>query len=337
MGCVLNMQPSFFSDVARHAEDVVANSFLDLAADTLGKAASPLTYQDVWQLAETLGLTAKLKTGGKTPWNSMGAQLYVDVRDNPQSVFVKLGKRPAKFFLKARVGELKSVGADDSGLVVPGVKSAKYKERDVHPVLAYFAFASPGFNRGRAVITKTIYHEKSKKSGYSEWNHPDMVGFSIPIEDWHPDVLELNGVTDRNALTLFSFELKKHISRATYRESFFQAVSNSSWAHQGYLVAAEIDEDDDLLAELERLASSFGIGIIHLDLRDFGQSRVVHPARTREALDWETINKLCEQNEDFQRFLENVKIDFTARKVHRGEYDVVLQEIDNYLAGLLKG
>jgi hypothetical protein len=63
---------------------------------------------------------------------------------------------------------------------------------------------------------------------------------------------------------VFSFELKKSLSFGNLREAFFQAVSNSSWANEGYLVAAEISQDEDFLSELRRLSSSFGIGVVQL-------------------------------------------------------------------------
>ncbi len=312
-------------------------SFLDLAVEVLKQATQPLTYQEIWQTGIQLGFVSKIKTAGKTPWHSLGAQLYVDVRDNEESRFIKVGKRPARFFLRERSAEITNAIASKIDQPNDGTSTKsepKFKERDLHPVLTYFAYANPAFNRGREIITKTIYHEKSKKSGYSDWTHPDMVGFSIPLQDWQPDVIAFNDLSDRNALTLFSFEIKRNISKGTYRESYFQAVSNSSWAHQGYLVAASIDEDDDLLAELERLASSFGIGIIQIDIDDMSESRVVYPARIRSTLDWETINKLCEQNDDFKKFLQSVKIDVTARKIHQGEYDAVIKDIDAYITGL---
>lgn len=317
----------------------MAYSFLDLASDVLKKAAKPLTYQEIWQAGQEMSLAGKIHTAGKTPWQSLGAQLYVDVRDNDTSKFIKVGKRPARFFLKDRSKEITEALAakiEQSEEKQPK-NSADYKERDLHPVLTYFAFANPTFNRGRAIVTKTIYHEKSTKSGYSDWTHPDIVGFSIPLEDWQPDVIAFNELSDRNALTLFSFEIKRRLTKSTYREAYFQAVSNSSWAHQGYLVAADIAEDDDLLAELERLASSFGIGIIQLQLTDLSESRVVYPARVKSGLDWETINKLCEQNDDFQNFLHSVKIDVNARKVHRAEYDTVIKDIDVYVQKLVQG
>jgi hypothetical protein len=316
----------------------VAYSFLDLASDVLKKADKPLTYQEVWQAAQEMGLPSKLGSAGKTPWQSLGAQLYVDVRDNESSKFMKVGKRPARFFLKERRNEITDVidAKIREAEQRPTKKSADYKERDLHPVLTYFAFADPTFNRGRPVVTKTIHHVRGRREGYSEWTYPDMVGFSIPLEDWQPDVIAFNELSDRNALTLFSFEIKRLLTRGTYREAYFQAVSNSSWAHQGYLVAAEIAEDDDLLAELERLASSFGIGIIQLQLPDLSESRVVYPARAKSSLDWETINKLCEENNDFRTFLQSVKIDVNARRVHRADYDEVIKDIEEYVRKLIQ-
>jgi len=217
-----------------------------------------------------------------------------------------------------------------------GEKKTSFQERDLHPLLTYFAFANPAFNRGRSLFTKTIHHEKSSKAGYNEWIHPDIVGFYLPLEDWRPDVIEFNRLSDNNSLKLFSFELKKSLTKGNYRESYFQAVSNSSWAHEGYLVAADILQDDDFLSELERLSSSFGIGIIHLDPHDIDASTVLYPARVGPYLDWDTINKLCEQNEEFERFLQDVKIDFESKRVHRAEYDEVVKDIGEYIEKRLK-
>ena len=197
-------------------------------------------------------------------------------------------------------------------------------------------YANPTFNRGRSILTKTIYHEKSQRSGYNEWIHPDIVGFYLPLEDWRPNVIEFNKLSDNNSLRLFSFELKRSLTRANYREAYFQAVSNSSWAHEGYLVAADILQDDEFLAELDRLAASFGIGIIHLDPHDIDSSSILYPARARETLDWETINRLCEQNRDFEKFLQDVKIDFESKRIHRSEYDEVIKDIGKYIAERLQ-
>jgi len=48
------------------------------------------------------------------------------------------------------------------------------------------------------------------------------------------------------------------------REAFFQAVSNSTWANNGYLVAREI-QGAETMNELRILAGLHGIGFILLD------------------------------------------------------------------------
>lgn len=313
-------------------------SYLDLACEVLKQAPKPRTYQEVWQSAQEMGLATKLGPSGKTPWQSLGARLYVEVRDNADSSIIKVGNRPARSFLKERQAELPADAAakleKEEGKKTE--KKTPYHERDLHPLLTYFAYANPTFNRGRSIFTKTVLHEKSTKSGYNEWIHPDMVGFYLPLDDWRPDVIEFNRLSDNNSLRLFSFEIKKALTKGNYREAYFQAVSNSSWAHEGYLVAADILQDDDFLAELERLASSFGIGIIHLDLEDIDDSRILYPARIRDSLDWETVNKLCEQNPDFEKFLQDVRIDFESKRIHRAEYDEVVKDITKYIKDKLK-
>ncbi|MGB2987255.1 MAG: HTH domain-containing protein [Phycisphaerae bacterium] len=316
----------------------MAYSFLDLAEDVLKSASAPLTYQQCWDQGQAKGLTTKVKTKGKTPWQTMGAQLYVDVRDNAHSRFVKVGRRPTRFFLKSRESELSEAllkRIEIEEVKKPAPKTT-YHERDLHSLLTYYVYANPTFSRGRSIFTKTIFHEGSRRKGFNEWLHPDLVGVYLPLEDWKQDVIKFNQLLDNNSIRLFSFELKKSLSKSNYRESFFQAVSNSSWAHEGYLVAAEITQDDDLLAELERLSASFGIGIIHLHLSDFNSSTVVFPARARQILDWETINKLCEQNKDFAKFVQDVKIDFESERIHRSEYDVVIKEPEKYIKDKMK-
>lgn len=313
-------------------------SFLDLAYDVLKQATKPMVYQEIWHIAQEKGISAKLDTTGKTPWQSLGARLYVEVRDNTDSKFIKVGTRPTRFFLKERAEEISpdAIGKLDREEGKKIEPKTTYHERDLHPLLTYFAYSNPSFNRGRSIFTKTILHEKSLKGGYNEWIHPDMVGFYLPLEDWQPNVIEFNRLSDNNSLRLFSFEIKKSLTKANHRESYFQAVSNSSWAHEGYLVAVDIQQDDDFLAELERLASSFGIGIIQLDPADIDGSRIIYMARFRSSLDWETINKLCEQNRDFERFLQDVKIDFESKRIHRSEYDEIVIEITNYIKDKMK-
>jgi len=314
-----------------------AYSFLDLAFDVLKTSSLPLIHQEIWKKGSDSGLTTKILTSGKTPQNTLGSRLYTDVRDNKQSRFIKVGKRPARFFLAEREQELTAdlISKIENDEQNTEIAKPKYNERDLHSLLTYFVYANPSFNRGRPIYTKTIFHEKSRKNGYNEWIHPDMVGFYLPVEDWKAEVIEFNRLSDNNSLRLYSFELKKSLDQSNYRESFFQAVSNSSWAHEGYLVAANILQNDDFLSELDRLASSFGIGIIQLDPADIDASSILYPSRRKETLDWETINKLCEQNRDFEKFLKDVKIDYESKRIHGQEYDEVYREIKGYIRSKL--
>jgi hypothetical protein len=315
------------------------NQFLQFAKNVLEKINTPLIYQDIWKKGVEFGFDKKLETTGKTPWASVGSRLYVDVRDNPDTIFLKVGKRPAKFFLKEKEGDLTKeiIEKIDQEEEAPVKKErTTYSERDLHPLLSYFAYSNAQFNRGKAILTKTIFHEKSKKNGLSEWIHPDIVGVYIPIEDWSREIIELNNISNSNAITILSFELKKAINRNNYREYFFQAVSNSSWANEGYLVAASISQDDELLNELERLSISFGIGLIQLDLDDIDSSKVIFNAYKKKELDWETMNKLSEINSDFKKFLQDVKIDFDSKRIHKSEYDGIINDPEIYIKKSIK-
>ncbi len=309
--------------------------FLDLAKEVLQKATTPLIYQEIWQLAENEGLAKKITTKGKTPWQTLGARLYIDVRDNPDSCFIKVGKNPVRFFLKSKKNLIK----DQDILFIENIDTVKgthqeknkFTERDMHPLITYFAFTNREFNKGREVYTKTIFHEKSKKKGLNEWIHPDMVGFHMPIENWNRILLDYNDISDSNSIRLYSIEIKKRIDKSNYREYFFQTVSNSSWANESYLLTAEIQQDDDLLSELERLSSSFGIGIGFIDIEDIDSSKILFPARPKNELDWELMNKLCDQNNDFECFLDNVTKDFKVKTIHPEQYDKIVNDPEEYI------
>lgn len=314
-------------------------TFLDFAQEILKIVPKPMTFQEIWEHGKANGFDSKLAITGKTPWQTLGARLFVDIRDNPDTRFVKVGRNPARFFLKTRQHE---INLNDLAIVSQPVKLVgakrearlEFPERKLHPLLAYFAYTNTSFNRGKEIYTKTIYHEKSRHNSLSEWVHPDMVGFYSPINDWNSKLLEFNKATDKTAITLYSFELKKHIDRSNYRENFFQSVSNSSWANEGYLVTCSIQQDDDLLSEIERLSASFGIGVIVLDLDDIDSSKVLFPARPKDYLDWETMNKLCEQNCDFETFIDDVQRDYAGKKLHPSEYESIINEPEVYISKL---
>jgi len=92
-------------------------------------------------------------------------------------------------------------------------------------------------------------------------------------------------------------------------------------------MAANYLKDDDFRNELRRLSSSFGIGIIELNINDLNQSEIIFPARNRETFDWETINKLASMNMDFSEFLKRIKNDISSKEVIWEKYDRVYDKI----------
>ena len=154
-----------------------------------------------------------------------------------------------------------------------------------------------------------------------------MVGAYFPIEDWEEEVLDFSKILGTATIRLYSFELKRELNFQNIRQSFFQAVSNSSWANEGYLVASQIDTDEEFLIELKRLSTSFGIGILKIDMMDPDSSQIIYPAKYKSELDWENINKLAVENPDFKEFLKRVKIDLNSKEIRKELYDKIYSNL----------
>lgn len=291
-------------------------TFLKLARKVLIEENKPLTVEEIWGIAQKKDY--EVATKGKTPWRTIGAQIYVDIRDNEDSPFIKIDSKPRKFFLKELASEevLKKIREKEEKVVGSPAKT-KYSEGDLHPLLTYFAYTYMG------VYTKTIKHQKSSRKTYAQWLHPDLVGVYFPIGEWITEVLDFGMVVGSRLAKLYSFEMKKELTFSNIRESFFQAVSNSSWANEGYLVAPKMSQDEEFMFELKRLSTSFGIGIIKVDIEDPDSSDILFPAEFKTELDWDTINKLAGENADFKEFITRIKNDLSSKEVRKEKYDLV--------------
>jgi hypothetical protein len=119
---------------------------------------------------------------------------------------------------------------------------------------------------------------------------------------------------------------------ANFREYYFQAVSNSSWANEGYLVTLRLDEDPTLKDEIRRLNNAFGIGVIKLNPDNVYESEILFPSRYNQEIDWDTVNRLSAENSDFSSFLNELTEDITLKKV-KSKYDNILSpdEIEKYI------
>ncbi|GLC79292.1 COG2958 family protein [Lacrimispora brassicae] len=304
----------------------MAYSFLTLAKDVLEKENIPLSIEQMWDTAKNLGLLEKLSSSGKTPIRTLSARIYVDIKNNPDTVFEQVSKRPAKFFLKGKTAGLKEY--EDKQKQEKLSQKHKFGERALHILLSSFVNADEHFK----CSTKTIYHETSKreKSGKNKWLHPDIVGVHFPFESYTENTLKLFDILKVNPYKLYSFEMKIDINLSNLREYYFQAVSNSSWAHEGYLVALHIADDPELIDEMRRLNNAFGIGVIRLDAEHFMQSEILFSAKEKESLDWDTINRLVDSNPDFKKFLDNLMEDIKIGKIKSRYDEVCLEEEQMY-------
>ena len=203
-------------------------------------------------------------------------------------------------------------------------KQKTYEERDLHRLLSSYL-------KNTSIYSKTIFHEQSNgKDNNQIWTHPDMVGIKFLNLQTKVSQNFLKAIKRIDTFKLYSYELKKEInSDSELKKAYFQAVSNSSWANFGYLVAFEFS--DSLIEEMERLNQSFGIGIIELNSNPY-RSKVLFPAKSRE-LDFKTIDKLCKINKDFEKFIEQTEKLMTAEERYYKSTEKELDEFcDNYFA-----
>ncbi len=282
-------------------------------------------YDKAKELFEKGGIESMFDYGGETPHQSVSAAIYTALNKGEELPFLKVQEKPVLIALKSAVKEPVLIAQKSS---IPGVKIVH--ERNLHPFLTYMAF----FNENLKCYTKTIFHEGSLKSpkGMDRWLYPDMVGVRfLHAELSNENLIAFSKKFDTLPVKLVSFELKKEISVNNCRECYFQAISNSSWANEGYLVGHHIDTHDPKLMDLlKRLHASFGIGVI--DLRtDEDKSAILLNAKYKEKIDYTVALELSEKNEEFCGFLKSV-VDYDPNHQHRykDEFDEVKKKEELY-------
>jgi len=200
-----------------------------------------------------------------------------------------------------------------------GYQSLPYRERDLHILLSSYL-------KNLSVYSKTIFHEQSKnsKDHNQKWIHPDMVGIKFLSLKTKTSKSFLKAINQADTFKITSYEIKKEINTDyELKKSYFQTVSNSSWANYGYLAAFEIS--DSLDEEMERLNQSFGIGIIKLKPNPY-ESKIIYQSKYKE-LDFKTLDKLCKINDDFDKFIEQIETLITAQDRY---YNSIEKEFDDF-------
>lgn len=227
--------------------------------------------------------------------------------------------RPRKYYYSEK-SDIAEVAAAEGVVAAPTAEAsdAKLGEHALYPLISLYLWEEFG------VYSKRVDEKRSSNKrgpNGNRWLYPDVVGMEDLGADWHQEVRDcVNQYSDKRT-KLWSFEAKLLINRSNVRECFFQAVSNSSWANFGYLVAAEI-EGQDTLKELRMLFAAHGIGLIKLDADNPAESQVLIPARERDEIDWDMANRLATENRDFLEYVKLVKQFYQTGEARLADWDV---------------
>jgi hypothetical protein len=225
--------------------------------------------------------------------------------------------RPRKYYYTEK-SDIAEVAAAEGGAATADTGSKTRGEHGLYPLLSVYLWEEFG------IFSKRIDERRSSNKrgpNGNRWLYPDVVGMEDLGAEWHQEVRDcVNQYSDKRT-KLWSFEAKLLINRSNVRECFFQAVSNSSWANFGYLVAAEI-EGQDTLKELRMLFAAHGIGLIKLDADNPAESQVLIPARERDEIDWDMANRLATENRDFLDYVKLVKQFYQTGEARLADWDI---------------
>ncbi len=279
----------------------------EFAIKVLSESHEPLNYKQIYEKGKALGLDNELEYKGDNILNNIYSTINQDITlHGDSSVFIKLSSNPVLFGLAGKKDSyskdtvekaIKKEVKEEAAEAIDRNKNTDYGECDLHPILVMYLSGNGHFK----CHTKTIVQQEGNTAprGIDKWRYPDLIGVCDlgAAKDYEDCTLEVMSKYGINLFKIFSFEMKKVINRSNAREEYFQAVSNSSWANEGYLVAAEIDENDTLLMkDLSLLNNSFGIGIIHLNTEQPADSQVLYYSKEKDVIDFGALNVLINRS-----------------------------------------
>ena len=206
---------------------------------------------------------------------------------------------------------------DDQQEVISTLTTKIFSEYDLYPVLIEY------LSKELQLFSLRIDEKKSSNNrgqNGNQWLHPDIVAIQPIDKKWHELVKTCVKHGSGQNVRLWSFEVKKELNNSNIRSSFFQAVSNSSWANEGYLVATSISTNE-VEEELRMLSALHGIGVILLNPENPTESEILLPARRRSEVDWQSINRILTENLDFKNFIELVSIYYQTGRIRSKDWN----------------
>lgn len=168
------------------------------------------------------------------------------------------------------------------------------------------------------------------------WKFPDVISVTWQIGqnaegavEFDRDMLQLQRSFGSQPFNLRSMKMKLEVRPDTFREDFFQCLSNSRWAHYGELIIAEPIENDELVEGLRALGTEFGIGVTSYGLsaddldelpepgaiRHFAEREMeglhklirfqkISESRPRSELGWDQVRNLRSNNQEIEEMFQ---------------------------------
>lgn len=190
-------------------------------------------------------------------------------------------------------------------------------EKDLYPILSKYLKSE------LSIYSKRIDEKRSRNTrgpGGNKWRYPDLVGMENLSHDWDREIRDCVQYYSDKKSKLWSFEVKTTINLSNVRESYFQAVSNSSWANYGYLVGSN-SVDPKTMNELRMLSGLHGIGYIQIVVNNYLDSQIIIPARERTEIDWNTANRISTENKDFLDYIKLIRHFYQTGDLRESDWD----------------
>ncbi|WP_121627396.1 COG2958 family protein [Poseidonibacter antarcticus] len=249
----------------------------------------------------------------------IGAQKDQIIKNNPH-VFWQDKPRPRVYWYDPEklVGEdTIDINDEEDDEVISVPNNKLFSEHDLYPILIEYLKSE------HKLYCLRIDEKRSKNqrgSGGNQWLHPDIVAMQAVDKEWNNLVRTCIQHGDGQSVRLWSFEVKKELNGSNVRKSFFQAVSNSSWANEGYLVSTAISSSQ-VEQELRMLSALHGVGVILLNPENPSESEMILPAKARPEIDWQSVNRIVVENEDFKDYIELVSTYYQTGRIRSKDWN----------------
>nr|WP_227538868.1 hypothetical protein [Moraxella catarrhalis] len=230
----------------------------------------PMTTMQLWEFVLKNKLHHRLRSYdvstesfiGKSPERTFGSSITRN-----KHIFKEVpNTKPKQYILKSQKDISNSQQAKlevTKNLNQATHRLAKYRERELHPILTYFL----KFDKYFQAYSKTIFHEISPKGakGENKWLYPDMVAVHFEYANYQKNhVLGFITKFNKPPIKIYSFEIKKELNFSNYKESFFrQSVTQVGqmkviwWRHKSCLMV-------NLSRHSKNLAKALGLVLLSL-------------------------------------------------------------------------